>query len=100
MSKYVKARCLDARYYPEKKSIALILEDWETHRPIKTAQIPASAFSFNEKDVDQEMYRTAELYKKFKYPIKVIEADPDPAPITSDIELPEPWMIPFFGSKQ
>ena len=99
MQRKIKCRILDAKYFEEQRSIALSLEEWETHRPVKTAQISASSFTFGGKDVNTEMNRLAELYKRFKYPISIIEDTPDPEPETSNIELPEPWMIPFFGSK-
>ena len=97
MPKKIKARCIDAKYYPDQRSIVLVLEDWESHRPVKTAQISSSAFTFGGRDVDKEMEKLAYLYKNLKYPINVVEGEPDIDP--GNIELPEPWMIPFFGAK-
>jgi hypothetical protein len=75
MSKTIYGKIREAKYYPTQKSIALIIEDLESGRQLRPAQIHASSFTFpdpSQKKIDEEMEKTADLMKKCKFPIRIV----------------------------
>lgn len=68
-----KGRVVDAKYFPQEKSIVVVMEDFETKKKTKPMQISASSFSFRpDQDVDDEMHKTAALLKKYRHPITLV----------------------------
>lgn len=73
----ITGRVVEARYYPAEKSIALVLEDYENKKRTKPMQISSSSFHFRpDQDIDEEMEKTAHLFKNYKHPVTLI-FDPD-----------------------
>jgi len=63
----------DARYYPDEKCIAILIEDIKAERVLRPVQIHASSFSFPDPSkVDEEMEKTAFLMKHAKFPIRIV----------------------------
>ena len=72
-NKRISGKVIEVKYYPEEKSIALVLEDKKTNQPMKPIQIPASAFTFRpDQDVDQEMQKVVDLLKGYKHTITLV----------------------------
>ena len=68
-----KGRVVDAKYFPSEKSIVVVMEDFETKKKTKPMQISSSSFKFRpDQDVDDEMFKTAALLKKFPHPITLV----------------------------
>ena len=89
MGMQLKCRVTDAKYYPSQHSIVLALEEWETKRPVKAAQLTSSQFTFRDgMDVDYEMEKTAHLFKTCGKPIYINNDGPDPEP---SIIAPDNW---------
>ncbi len=79
MGKPVKrtGRVVEAKYYPAEKSMAIVLEDYETKKRTKPIQISANTFSFRpDQDIDIEMEKTAWLLSKYPHPVTLV-FDPD-----------------------
>ena len=73
----ITGKVVESRYYPSEKSIAIVLEDYENKKRTKPMQISASAFHFRpDQDIDKEMEKTANLFKKFPHPVTLV-FDPD-----------------------
>ena len=71
-SKTIYCQVLDAKYYPRNQNIVAIVRDIEANREVKPLQIPASSFSFPDLNkIDEEMHKTADLLKKFPFPIRI-----------------------------
>jgi hypothetical protein len=69
----VTGRVVEAKYYPAERSLAIVIEDFETKKRSKPLQISVSSFSFRpDQDIDDEMHKTASLFLKFPHPVTLV----------------------------
>ena len=76
----VKGQIVDARYFPEEKSIVVIVREGNDGKVSKPIQISASSFRFRpDQDVDLEMQRTAELMSQYRGTVNLVFEGQEPA---------------------
>ncbi|MCK9435262.1 MAG: hypothetical protein M0R32_10765 [Candidatus Cloacimonetes bacterium] len=69
----ITGKVVEARYYPQQQSLALVIEDYESKKRLKPMQISSSSFHFRpDQDIDEEMEKTAHLFRNFKHKVTLI----------------------------